>query len=97
MPAQLSTEDALLSGIPIGAGQVAHCDCCGSCLRPNHRVEILVTVCGSRCLACARGSLADGTERPCLLAHGRVTPALTAGSRSQLLLSGAEVVDRSDA
>lgn len=96
-------ESALLSGLPIGAGQVAHCDICSTCLRPNHRVEVLVAITGTeidvattRCRSCARGELADGTECPCLLARGRVAPALTGGGRSQLILSGAEVVDRSD-
>ena len=96
-------ESALLSGLPIGAGQVGHCDCCNACLRPNHRVEVLVTIAGTqidvattRCAACAREELAEGTERACLLVRGRVAPALTAGGRSQLILSGAEVVDRSD-
>lgn len=103
MPAELDLESALLSGLPIGAGQVAHCDRCGACLRPNHRVEVLMTIAGTeidvattRCRSCARGEIEERTEPPCLLARGRVATSLTADSRSKLVLSGAEVVDRSE-
>lgn len=96
-------ESALLSGIPIGAGQLAHCDICSTCLRPNHRVEVLVTVTGTeidvattRCLACARAEIASETERSCLLARGRVAAAVDGAGRSRLILSGATVIDRTD-
>ena len=75
----LELEDALVSGIPIGVGQVGNCDVCGVCLRPNHRVEVLMLIDGSeidvvttRCDSCARGQLADQTQRPCWLARGRL-------------------------
>ncbi|APX98742.1 hypothetical protein [Natronorubrum daqingense] len=100
---KLETEDALLSGIPIGAGQLAHCDCCNVCLRPNHRVEILVTIVGTqidvattRCAVCSQGSLSKETERPCLLARGRVAASVSSSGRSKLILSGASVVDRAE-
>ncbi|ELY85055.1 hypothetical protein [Natrinema gari] len=98
-----SLEDALLSGIPIGVGQLGHCDCCGACLRPNHRVEVLVTIAGTeidpattRCLSCARGSIHTKTERSCLLARGRVAGTVDGTGHSQLILSGASVIDRTE-
>lgn len=99
----MDLESALLSGIPIGPGQVGHCDCCGTCLRPNHRVEVLVTITGTeidvaatRCWLCARDELADATERACLLAHGTVAPAVDGDGRSRLILSGASIADRTE-
>ncbi len=99
----LELEDALLSGIPIGAGQLAHCDVCGACLRPNHRAEVLVTIDGSaidvattRCAACSKGELHPQTARPCLLARGRVAASIGPNDRSRLILSGATVVDRTE-
>lgn len=99
----LRTEDALLSGIPIGAGRLAHCDVCGVCLRPEHRVELLVVIDGTqidvavtRCGTCARGSIRPETRRPCLLARGRLLEVCEASGRSHLILSGASVIDRTD-
>ncbi|ELY73211.1 hypothetical protein [Natrinema pallidum] len=99
----LSLEAALLSGLPIGVGQIAHCDCCGACLRPNHRVEVLVTIAGTeidpattRCLSCARGSIHSETKRSCLLARGRVAGTVDAAGHSQLILSSASVIDRTE-
>lgn len=99
----LELEDALVSGIPIGAGQLAHCDVCGACLRPNHRVEVLVILDGAaidvattRCDACAKGQIHPQTARPCWLARGRVAAAIGPRDRSRLLLSGASVIDRTE-
>ncbi|WP_226043308.1 hypothetical protein [Natrinema sp. DC36] len=98
---KLSLEDALVSGIPIGPGQVGHCDVCGACLRPNHRVEVLVLISGSeidvtttRCASCSKGELHPETTRACWLARGRLAGAVSASGRSQLILSGASVIDR---
>lgn len=98
---RLKYEDALVSGIPIGPGQVANCDVCNVCIRPGHRVEVLLTITGThvspattRCRSCARGELHPDTIRPCLLARGRANDATTQSGRSQLVLSGASVIDR---
>lgn len=100
---KLELEDALVTGIPIGAGQLAHCDLCGACLRPNHRVEVLVLIHGSqidvattRCHACSKGELHPQTQRACWLARGRLAASIGPNDRSQLILSGASVIDRTD-
>ncbi len=99
----MQLEDALVSGLPVGAGQLAHCDCCNACLRPNHRAEVLIVIDGAniqpvvtRCLACAREEIHDQTARPCLLARGRLAGSVAGNGRSQLILSGAEVIDRTE-
>jgi len=100
---KLEIEDALVSGIPIGVGQVGHCDCCNACLRPNHRVEVLMLIDGSeidvvatRCASCARGELHPETSRPCWLARGKVAASIAGNGRSQLVLSGTSVIDRTE-
>lgn len=98
-----ATEDALVSGLPIGAGRLAHCDVCNTCLRPGHHVELLVTIDGAtidvataRCKLCARGEIRPETRRPCLLARGRVREVVTATDRSYLIVAGASVIDRTE-
>lgn len=93
----------LLSGVRIAAGQLAYCNQCGFCLRPNHTVEVLVTITGTtisvattRCAACARGELHDETELPGLLARGRVGTAVDGSVWSQLILTKASVADRNE-
>jgi len=99
----LDIADAMATGIPVGPGQVCHCDLCGVCLRPNHRVEVLFVIRGAditpvvtRCTSCARGELHPQTTRPCWLACGRLAASIDATDRSQLILSGAEVIDRTE-
>lgn len=99
----LTIEEALVTGLPIGPGQVAHCDCCNVCIRPGHRVEVLLTITGThispattRCRSCARGELQPETTRSCLLVRGRANDANSESGRSQLVLSGAEVIDRTE-
>lgn len=98
---RLSLEGALLSGVPVGVGQRAHCDRCGADLAPNETVEVLVVVDDAvveiatlRGSCCARGQLRDETTRPCWLVRGTLAPSLGPGGRSRLILSGAEVIDR---
>ncbi|ADB63993.1 hypothetical protein Htur_5106 (plasmid) [Haloterrigena turkmenica DSM 5511] len=94
----------LVEWIPVAIGQRAQCDHCGQTLRPNDRLEALVTATGSfdtelvvcRCGRCSKGSLRDGTERPCLLVRGRLAASVDAGGHSRVVLSGAEIVDRSE-
>ncbi len=99
----LEIADAMATGIPVGPGQVAHCDLCGVCLRPNHRVEVLFVIHGAditpvvtRCAHCAKDELHPQTARPCWLARGRLAASIGANDRSQLILSGAEVIDRTE-
>lgn len=100
---KLSIEDALVSGIPIESGQVGHCGVCGACLRPNHYVEVLVLIRGSeidvattRCASCSKGELHPETARACWLACGQLAGAVSPSGRSQLILSSASVIDRSE-
>ncbi|MFP8891822.1 hypothetical protein ACLI4U_18930 (plasmid) [Natrialbaceae archaeon A-CW2] len=94
-------ETALVSGIPVGIGQAACCDVCGRQLLANAHVELLVTIVGSqidvadtRGQCCSRGELADGTERPCWLVRGRLSPDVDFRGRSRLVVSGPRVIDR---
>lgn len=102
MQNSVALEDALLSGLPIGAGQRADCDICGAELRPNDQVEVVAWLISgdvgatARCLECSKGSIIRGTEGATeWLARGRLAPTLTANGRSELVLSGASVVDKS--
>ncbi|MFC7216444.1 hypothetical protein ACFQO4_20510 [Saliphagus sp. GCM10025334] len=95
-------ETALLSGIPVGIGQRGACDVCNRVLYPNATVELLilvddgyVSIAATRCDLCSNGELEDGTERPCWLARGTLTPSVDPRGRSRLILAGAKVVDRS--
>ncbi len=97
----LEIADALVSGIPIGVGQTAACDVCGQTLRPNDRVEVLVVIDGAdiwpatcRCSHCAKSEIHPQTVRPCWLATGRLVAAIGADGRSEVILSGADVIDR---
>jgi len=98
----LEIADAMATGIPVGPGQVAHCDLCGVCLRPNHRVEVCsyqrrdIEPVVTRCAHCAKDELHPQTARPCWLARGRLAASIGANDRSQLILSGAEVIDRTE-
>ncbi|WP_455448154.1 hypothetical protein [Natrinema thermotolerans] len=94
-------ERAMLRGVPVGVGQTALCDACGRTLRPNDRVEILVDVEGTvidfastRGPCCARGELAAETTRDCWLVAGRLAISHDHKMRSELVLSGAAVIDR---
>ncbi|MFC6720888.1 hypothetical protein ACFQGT_00380 [Natrialbaceae archaeon GCM10025810] len=98
----VAREDELVSGLTIAAGQVTHCSICGACLRPNHRIEVLVDceperpqVVVRRCRACARGSIRPETRRDCLVARGRVLGVVGPDGHSKLILSSASVIDRS--
>ncbi|WP_276257153.1 hypothetical protein [Halomontanus rarus] len=100
---RLGLEDALVSGIPVGVGQICHCDVCGANLRPNDRVEVLVLIDGTeidvvttRGECCARGSLEEGTQRPCWLARGTLAASIGPGGHSRLILAGASVIDRAE-
>ncbi len=53
----LEIADAMATGIPVGPGQVCHCDLCGVCLRPNHRVEVLFVINGADITPASRGAL----------------------------------------
>ncbi|WP_247005166.1 hypothetical protein [Halosolutus gelatinilyticus] len=99
---KITLKDALVSGILIGPGRLAHCDRCLACLRPNHRVEVLVLIDGTevdvvttRCASCARGELHSETSRPCWLARGTIAASVDGAGQSRLILSGASVIDRS--
>ncbi|OLZ39056.1 hypothetical protein A6E15_19455 [Natrinema saccharevitans] len=96
-------ERAMLRGIPVGVGQTALCDGCGRTLRPNDRVEILVDVEGTvidfattRGPCCARGELPSETTRDCWLVSGRLATSHDHKMRSELVLSGASVIGRTD-
>ena len=96
-------ERAMLRGIPVGIGQTAVCDCCGRTLRPNDRVEVLVDVEGTvfdfattRGACCARGELSDETTRDCWLVAGRLASSHDGKMRSEVVLSGASVIDRTE-
>ncbi|NUC74958.1 hypothetical protein HTZ84_22090 [Haloterrigena sp. SYSU A558-1] len=92
----------LVEWVPVAIGQRAQCDHCGQTLRPNDRLEALVTATGSfdaelvvcRCECCARGSIRPETARPCVLVRGRLAASVDAGGHSRVVLSGARVVDR---
>ncbi len=99
----MNLENALASGIPIGVGQRGRCDLCNAELRPNDHVEVLVLIDGAdvsvvttRCASCSRGQIRPETSRPCWLARGRLAASIDANDRSQLILSGAEVIDRTE-
>ncbi|MFC6716698.1 hypothetical protein ACFQHN_03795 [Natrialbaceae archaeon GCM10025896] len=92
-------DSELVSELTIAAGQISQCDICGTCLRPEHRVEVLVDleaepeVVVQRCRRCARGSVRPETRRVCCVARGRVVGVVGADGRSKLVLPGAAVVD----
>lgn len=96
----LSTAD-LLEWVPVATGQRARCDCCSATLRPNDRIEVLVTrtdgdleLVARRCVHCARGRLRTGTRRACWLARGWLAASVDGRGRSRVVLSGASVIDR---
>ncbi|AEH39451.1 hypothetical protein [Halopiger xanaduensis] len=92
-----------VNGVSVGVGQRCHCDICSTELAPNDRVEVLVTI-GPATVAiatlrgpcCSRGELADGTERACWLVRGRLAASTAPGGHSRLILSSAEVADRTE-
>jgi len=94
----------LAEWVPIALGQTALCDRCGQTLRPNDRLEALVTATGTleaeivarRCEQCSRGEIRDGTERECVLVRGRLAASVDGRDRSRVVLSGADVIDRSE-
>lgn len=96
-------ETAMLKAIPVGVGQTACCDWCNAALRPNADVEVYVTeidgtvsVSGTRCAECSRGEIATGTLGATeWVAHGTLAPGHDSEDRSQLVLEGVEVVDKS--
>lgn len=99
----LALADALVSGIPIDAGQTTRCDRCGQTLRPNDSVEVLVLleagdveIVAKRCESCDRGKIRDETCRSCWLARGTVVGAVSPTGRSRVIIGGAEVVDRNE-
>ncbi|ELY33541.1 hypothetical protein C500_01875 [Natrialba magadii ATCC 43099] len=47
-------------------------------------------------MCCARGELADGTHRSCWLVRGTLAAAVDARGRSEVIVSGAAVVDRAE-
>ncbi len=95
--------DALLEWVPVACGQRVRCDCCGLELKPNDRLEALVTADGfdvelvaRRCQHCARSEIRPETERDCVLVSGVLAASIDGRGRSQVVLSGATVVDRTD-
>lgn len=94
--------DALVEWVPVALGQTALCDRCGQTLRPNDRLEALVTSTGTfdaeivarRCEQCARGSIREETARPCVLVRGWLAASVDGRNRSRVVLSGATVIDR---
>lgn len=99
----MTAEQRFATGIRVGIGQTAHCDVCNATLRPNDSVEVLVLFDGAhvelvttRGPSCARGQLRAETSRPCWLVRGTLTPAVDGRGRSELILSGASIVDRTE-
>lgn len=96
----LELKDALVSGIPISAGQVDHCDAYGACLRPNHRIKVPDVDQrrgdrrGDDPMCELRSGIAQIRDGQGVLARqGRIAAAVSAsGTRSYF--SGTEVVDR---
>jgi len=99
----MNIENALASGIPIGVGQRGRCDLCNAELRPNDTLEVLILLDGadvsvvtSRCASCSRGQIRPETSRACWLTRGRLAASIDGAGHSQLILSGAEVIDRTE-
>ncbi len=95
--------DVLLEWVPVAGGQRVRCDRCGLELKPNDRLEALVTTDGldcelvaRRCQHCARSQIRPGTERDCVLVTGTLAAAVDGRGRSQVVLSGVRVLDRTD-
>jgi hypothetical protein len=93
----------LLEWVPVAVGQRLRCDHCGLELKPNDRLEALVTADGleaevvvRRCRHCARGSIRPETERECVLVCGALAAAIDGRNRSRVVLSGTAVIDRTE-
>jgi len=96
--------DVLLEWVPVAGGQRVRCDRCGLELkaeRPTRGAghDRRARLRARRASVSALCALTDprGTERDCVLVTGTLAARVDGRGRSQVVLSGVSVLDRTDA